>query len=139
MENYQRARSLLAGFAASAWLWLLPAPICAQESQDQLPEMGTAAQATLSLEDEQRIGRMVMRGLRESGAVLDDPEFGEYLQSLGHRLSSLAHDGNRDFSFFLIRDPATPRWAARRGRRARTPSRRARQRSASGRGRPVVS
>jgi predicted Zn-dependent protease len=106
MKHYQRAHSLLAGFAASAWLWLLPAPICAQESQDQLPEMGTAAQATLSLEDEQRIGRMVMRGLRESGAVLDDPEFGEYLQSLGLRISSLAHDGNRDFSFFLIRDPA---------------------------------
>ena len=30
--------------------------------------MGTAAQQTLSVEDEYRIGRMVMRGLRESGA-----------------------------------------------------------------------
>lgn len=95
--------SALAGLALSAWL-LLPGPLNAQSVQDQLPEMGTAAQATLSLEDEYRIGRMVMRGLRDSGAVLEDPEVNEYLQSLGLRLSSLAHDGNRNFNFFLVRD-----------------------------------
>ena len=86
---------------------LLPSPLLAQQSgQDQLPARGTAAQSTLSLEDEYRIGRMVMRGLRDSGRMLEDPEVGEYLQSLGLRLSSMAHDGNRDFSFFLIRDPS---------------------------------
>jgi predicted Zn-dependent protease len=96
----------LAGFLLSSAL-LLPSPLLAQQSvQDQLPEMGTAAQATLSIEDEYRIGRMVMRGLRDSGRVLEDPEIGEYLQSLGLRLSSMAHDGNRDFSFFVIRDPS---------------------------------
>ena len=75
-------------------------------TQDQLPEMGTAAQATLSLEDEYQIGRMVMRNLRESGMVLEDPEVHEYIQSLGLRLSSQAQDGNRDFNFFVVRDPA---------------------------------
>jgi predicted Zn-dependent protease len=49
---------------------------------------------------------MVMRGLRDSGAVMEDPEVNEYLQSLGLRLSSLAHDGNRDFNFFMVRDNA---------------------------------
>jgi predicted Zn-dependent protease len=68
--------------------------------------MGTAAQAALSLEEESQIGRMVMRNLRESGMVLDDPEVHEYIQSLGLRLSSLAQDGNRDFNFFVVRDPA---------------------------------
>jgi predicted Zn-dependent protease len=95
----------LAGLLLTAWL-LLPGPLFAQSAYDQLPEMGTAAQATLSVEDEYRIGRMVMRGLRGTGQVLDDPEVNEYLQSVGLRLSSNAHDGNRDFSFFLIRDPA---------------------------------
>ena len=95
----------LAGLLLTAWL-LLPGPLVAQSAYDQLPEMGTAAQATLSVEDESRIGRMVMRGLRGTGQVLDDPEVNEYLQSVGLRLSSNAHDGNRDFSFFLIRDPA---------------------------------
>ena len=97
--------SLAAGTALSAWL-LLPAPLLAQPAQDQLPDMGTAAQSTLSVEDEYRIGRMVMRGLRESGRVLEDPEVSEYIQSVGLRLSSLAHDGNREFNFFLVRDPA---------------------------------
>ncbi len=71
----------------AAWLFGCLAPLsngwAQQDKQDQLPEMGTAAEATLSLEDESRLGRMVMRGLRESGAVLDDPEIGEYLQSIG--------------------------------------------------------
>jgi len=82
------------------------APAAAQTAQDQLPDMGTAAQSTLSVDDENRIGRMIMRGLRESGAMLDDPEVSEYIQSLGLRLSSLAQDGSRDFNFFVIRDPA---------------------------------
>jgi predicted Zn-dependent protease len=96
---------LLAGLLSALWL-LLPHPVFAQSVQEQLPEMGTAAQSTLSLEDEYRIGRMVMRNLRESGVLLEDPEIGEYLQSLGLRISSLAHDGNRSFNFFLVRDPS---------------------------------
>jgi predicted Zn-dependent protease len=103
-EIPSRLKAGFAGFLLSAWL-LLPGASYAQSVQDQLPEMGTAAQATLSIEDEARIGRMVMRGLRDSGHVLEDPEANEYLQSLGLRLSSLAHDGNRDFNFFLVRDP----------------------------------
>ena len=90
-------------------LWLVAVPAFAQgqkSSQDSLPEMGTAAQAALSLEEESQIGRMVMRNLREGGMVLDDPEVHEYIQSLGLRLSSLAQDGNRDFNFFVVRDPA---------------------------------
>jgi predicted Zn-dependent protease len=47
-----------------------------------------------------------MRGLRESGQLVEDPEIGEYLQSVGLRLSSLAQDGNRSFNFFLVKDPA---------------------------------
>jgi predicted Zn-dependent protease len=81
-------------------------PAHADVSQDQLPEMGTAAQATLSVEDENQLGRMVIRELRESGAVLEDPEIDEYIQSLGLRLSSLAQDGSRNFNFFVVRDHA---------------------------------
>jgi predicted Zn-dependent protease len=94
---------------ALALLCFVAVPAVAQvqnSAQDSLPEMGTAAQAALSLEDENQIGRMVMRNLRESGMVLDDPEVHEYIQSLGLRLSSLAQDGNRDFNFFVVRDPA---------------------------------
>lgn len=92
-----------------ALLCFVAAPAVAQgqrSTQESLPEMGTAAQAALSLEEESQIGRMVMRNLREGGMVLEDPEVHEYIQSLGLRLSSLAQDGNRDFNFFVVRDPA---------------------------------
>ena len=54
MNATNRALSLLAGFSASAWLIVLPKPLLAQDHQSELPEMGTAAQASLSLEDETR-------------------------------------------------------------------------------------
>ena len=95
--------TLLAGLGATLWL-ALPGRAVASDVQDQLPEMGTAAESTLSLEDERRIGLMVMRGLRESGRIFEDPETNEYLQSLGLRLSSLTNQGNRDFNFFLVND-----------------------------------
>jgi len=85
---------------------MLPPALPAQAVQDQLPDMGTAAQSTLSLEDEYRIGLMVMRGLRESGRILEDPEIDEYMRATGLRLSSLAQEGGRDFNFFLVRDRA---------------------------------
>jgi predicted Zn-dependent protease len=108
MKSIRRTRSGLWTcllLVAGAGLWPLHSA-CARDTQDQLPEMGTAAEETLSLEDEARIGRMVMRGLRESGGLLEDPEIGEYIQSLGLRLSSLAQDGNRSFNFFVVRDKA---------------------------------
>jgi predicted Zn-dependent protease len=103
IKKSRRWPAALAGFLATAWM-ALPGPLFASEVQDQLPELGTAAQRTLSIEDEYRIGRMVMRGLRDSGRLVEDPETNEYIQSLGLRLSSLTNQGNRDFNFFLVND-----------------------------------
>jgi predicted Zn-dependent protease len=103
IKKSRRWPAALAGFLATAWM-ALPGPLFASEVQDQLPELGTAAQRTLSIEDEYRIGRMVMRGLRDSGRLVEDPETNEYIQSLGLRLSSLTNQGNRDVNFFLVND-----------------------------------
>ncbi|HSQ68478.1 MAG TPA: M48 family metalloprotease [Steroidobacteraceae bacterium] len=100
-----RLALLPAVLAVSAAL-VLPAPLPAQSVQEQLPDLGTAAQSTLSIEDEYRIGRMVMRGLNESGRILEDPELDEYLRATGLRLASQANDGSRQFNFFLVRDRA---------------------------------
>ena len=83
-RSVRRWFALLPGLLAWAGL-VLPVPLAAQQApaqEQQLPEMGTAGGSALSLEDEYRLGRMVMRGLRESGQVVDDPEIGEYLQSV---------------------------------------------------------
>jgi predicted Zn-dependent protease len=105
VKSPRRPLALGASIFLAGWL-AVPGQLRAQETHDHLPEMGTAAGSTLSIEDEYRIGRMVMRGLRDTDRMFEDPETNEYLQSLGLRLSSMAQDGNRRFTFFLINDPS---------------------------------
>ncbi|PZN33030.1 MAG: hypothetical protein DIU71_06105 [Proteobacteria bacterium] len=78
---------------------------------NDLPDMGSPAQAALTLEDEYIIGRMMVRGLRDADQILEDPEVSEYINSLGHRLSSLAHDGSQRFNFFMVKDRAVNAFA----------------------------
>ena len=72
---------------------------------DDLPDIGSPAQAMITLQDEYQIGRMIVRGLRDQGQILEDPEVTDYIQSLGYRLSSQAHDGGQRFNFFAVKDP----------------------------------
>lgn len=72
---------------------------------DELPDLGNAGGAVISNSQEYQLGRMIMRQLRESGALLDDPVVDEYVQALGQRLSSRAHEGQHQFNFFVVRDP----------------------------------
>ncbi|MCZ8131565.1 MAG: M48 family metalloprotease [Steroidobacteraceae bacterium] len=70
-----------------------------------LPDIGTSADTVLSNADEYRIGAMIVRGLRDSGAIVEDPEITEYVQSVGSRLASHAQDGGQRFTFFVVKDP----------------------------------
>jgi predicted Zn-dependent protease len=70
----------------------------------ELPDMGSPAQAIITLEDEYRIGRMIVRGLRDGDQILDDPEIAEYIQALGLKLSSQAQEGHQNFDFFVVKD-----------------------------------
>ncbi len=76
----------------------------AQTNASELPDIGTPANVTLSLEDEYKIGLMIVRSMRDAGQIIDDPEINEYLQSLGMRLSSQVNDGAHRFTFFAVRD-----------------------------------
>jgi beta-barrel assembly-enhancing protease len=71
---------------------------------NDLPDMGSPAGALLTLDDEYQIGRMIVRGLRDSDLILEDPEVTEYVQSLGYRLSSQANDGSQRFNFFAVNE-----------------------------------
>ncbi len=72
-------------------------PAAGQTTGDNLPDIGTPASTTLSLVDEYKIGLMIVRSLRDAGQIIEDPEITEYLQSLGMRLSSQAHEGAHRF------------------------------------------
>ncbi|MFI4891168.1 MAG: M48 family metalloprotease [Steroidobacterales bacterium] len=74
-------------------------------AESDLPELGSAANAAISLEDEYGAGLMMVRTLRDSGQILEDPEVTEYMQDIGHRLSSRAEEGQHQFSYFVVRDP----------------------------------
>jgi len=81
------------------------APALAQAPGGNLPDIGTPASTTLSLQDEYKIGLMIVRSLRDAGQIVEDPEVTEYLQSLGMRLASQAHEGAHRFTFFAIKEP----------------------------------
>ncbi|MGQ0428830.1 MAG: M48 family metalloprotease [Gammaproteobacteria bacterium] len=89
----------------SLLLCLRAGPVPAQsQAGSSLPEIGTPANTTLSLIDEYRIGLTIVRGLRDAGQIVEDPEVTEYLQALGMRLASQAHEGAHRFTFFAVRD-----------------------------------
>ncbi|PSU56231.1 hypothetical protein C9I90_13585 [Photobacterium aphoticum] len=71
---------------------------------NQLPEIGTAAASTLSIEKEMEYGDAYMRMLRASMPVISDPLLSEYIQDLGHRLVANASDVRTPFNFILIQN-----------------------------------
>ncbi len=77
----------------------------AQSSGAPLPDIGNPASTTLSTADERRIGLMIVRGLRDAGQIVEDPEVNEYIQGVGSRLASHAHEGGQKFTFFVVKDP----------------------------------
>ncbi|MFI4890735.1 MAG: M48 family metalloprotease [Steroidobacterales bacterium] len=94
------AATALGAALAIAWISGVDA------AENDLPELGSPANAAISLEDEYGAGLMMVRTLRESGQILEDPEVTEYMQDIGHRLSSRAEEGQHQFSYFIVRDPA---------------------------------
>jgi len=82
------------------------APAGAQVPGNDLPDIGNPASTTLSISEEYRIGLAILRELRQAGRIVEDPEVNEYLQSLGLRLASEAHEGGYRFTFFAVKDGA---------------------------------
>jgi predicted Zn-dependent protease len=80
------------------------AAVQAQAPGGDLPDIGTPASTTLSLQDEYKIGLMIVRNLRDAGQIVEDPEINEYLQTLGMSLSSNAQEGAHRFTFFAVED-----------------------------------
>lgn len=73
-------------------------------SFNTLPEIGTTAASTLTIEKEMEYGDAYMRMLRASMPVISDPLLSEYIQDLGHRLVANADDVRTPFNFFMIQN-----------------------------------
>jgi predicted Zn-dependent protease len=70
----------------------------------KLPDMGSPADAILSKSDEAQYGRAIMRDIRRSGLVVEDPQLTEYVNEIGHRIAAQTSDGDQQFTFFVVKD-----------------------------------
>jgi predicted Zn-dependent protease len=91
---------------ASAGIVVAVAVFAAAASADdiRLPDLGSPADAILSKSNEAQIGRSIMRDIRNSGMIVEDPQVAEYINAIGHRIAVQANDGDYSFSFFVVDD-----------------------------------
>src|SRR6195256_3818050 len=70
-----------------------------------LPDLASPATAAVSLEEEYRAGLGWFGSIRQSGQIIEDPEISDYVQQIGHSLSSHAEEGQHQFYYFVLKDP----------------------------------
>ena len=70
----------------------------------RIPDMGSPADAILNKSTESQIGRAIMRSIRNSGMVVEDPQVTEYINDIGHRIAAQTNEGDHDFTFFVVQD-----------------------------------
>jgi beta-barrel assembly-enhancing protease len=100
-----RRKSLLAFTLAVAASAAVSLGWAAGAAELDLPELGSPANAAVSLEDEYQAGLGWFREMGKSGTLLEDPEVSDYIQEIGHSLSSRAEEGQHQFYYFVLRDP----------------------------------
>lgn len=71
-----------------------------------LPDLGEVSRQYFSDQDEQALGRAIMRDVYADPGYLDDPEIETYLNQLGYKLVSVSTRNQREFNFFVINDPS---------------------------------
>ena len=78
----------------------------AQAADNTLPDIGTAALSTLSVDKERLLGDVFMRQTRATLPVDYDPLANEYVNALGNKLVAHAEDVSFPFTFFVVNDPS---------------------------------
>ncbi len=70
-----------------------------------LPDLGSPATAAVSLDEEYRAGLGWFSQIRSTGQIIEDPEVSDYIQTIGHSLSSHAEEGQHQFYYFVLKEP----------------------------------
>ena len=73
-----------------------------QNDKNKLPDIGISGYSVLSVDKELQIGQAMMRQLRGSQPLIQDPVLIEYINHLGNSLVKNAQGVNYAFEFFLI-------------------------------------
>ena len=84
------------------FLGCLLAVLMLTASAIELPDIGDSSGTVISPEKERQLGAAFFRNLQGHGAILEDLETQEYLQSLGKELVLNSDAANKDFTFFPV-------------------------------------
>lgn len=84
-----------------AWLFFNP-NVAISANKYKLPEIGTVAASSLTIDQELEFGDLYMRVLRQHQAVINDPVLNEYINKIGLHLVSNASQVRTPFKFFFI-------------------------------------
>ncbi|QYJ73721.1 M48 family metalloprotease [Shewanella sp. FJAT-52076] len=103
MRNLTLSR-LTKTLAAAGLSIMLTLPAAKSFASNDLPDLGTAAVNTFSLEKEMVYGDAYMRVIRSSAPLLNDPVLSQYLTELGNKLVANATGVKTPFYFFLLRN-----------------------------------
>jgi beta-barrel assembly-enhancing protease len=110
MSALKSVSALLAALAVTASVGVGYASGVSGKDQD-LPDLGSPANAMVSLDEEYHVGLAYVNEIRNTGLIISDPEISQYAQEIGHSLSSRAEDGQHQFYYFVIRDPVVNAFA----------------------------
>lgn len=77
----------------------------AAETDYTLPELGVAGGVALPLWKAHFMGEQVYHLIQGEGGVLNDPLVEDYIDHLGHRLSSVAQGPQEQYHYFVVNDP----------------------------------
>jgi beta-barrel assembly-enhancing protease len=69
----------------------------------ELPDLSSTAAGLADKQQLYEIGYSVMLEMRQQGALLNDPETSEYIQSIGQRLASQSTDGGANFHYVVLK------------------------------------
>ncbi len=78
----------------------------------ELPDIGDSSGTVISPEKERQLGAAFLRRLQGHGAILEDLETQDYLQSIGRKLVLNSDNAGQDFTFFPIAAIAINAFAA---------------------------
>ena len=68
-----------------------------------LPDLSGPAYSYVTRTDQMQIGRMITKEIRDANLLIEDPEITDYLQTLGLKLASQAHDDQQTFTYHCMR------------------------------------
>ena len=105
-RNHDLARSIarkLGILVAAAGISLA---VAVPAAEIKLPDIGSPADAVLSKNEEKQLGRAIMRQIRASGELVEDPQVTEYINEIGHPIAAHANtEGHHEFTFFVVDNP----------------------------------